>query len=156
MEEKTQHTYQKSPIHKILAHAYSFYFVFFLAGIFLDMIFPMRVLNFPILKWIGVLFLGIASFLVIWAQKTSRNLSIENLSKDVFCKGPYKFLSNPTHLGISLLLFGFGLISGAIYMLIATILYFVLAHFIFIKKQDAVLATKYGKHFHDYKKSVKF
>ncbi|MCF7833778.1 MAG: hypothetical protein K9L98_00170 [Candidatus Pacebacteria bacterium] len=151
-----KNTKNKSPIHKILVHSYLFYFIFFLAGIFFDMLFPTKIIDYTYVKAIGFLLIGMATFLVVWAQSSSRELNIEKLSKNVFCKGPYKFLSNPTHLGISLLLFGFGLISGAVYMLIATVLYFILAHFIFIKKQDTVLEAKYGKHFKEYKKTVKF
>jgi len=88
---------QKNTIHKVLAYSYTFYFIIFLAGITLDFIFKFKIFkNFnTIPTGLTVLFLG--TFLILWAQHTSHHLEKENLNKDSFCHGPYRYTRSPTH-----------------------------------------------------------
>ncbi|OGI95494.1 hypothetical protein A2917_02975 [Candidatus Nomurabacteria bacterium RIFCSPLOWO2_01_FULL_42_17] len=150
---------QKSPrqyrVHKILAHSYTMYFILFLIGVTLDFIFQIKIFTNPIFSVIGIIFLVFASFLILWAQKTSRNFNIENLSKETFCKGPYCYSRHPTHWGLFSLVLGFGIIANAFFVVLSTIISLFISKFFFLKKQDAVLAEKYGAPYLEYKKSVK-
>jgi protein-S-isoprenylcysteine O-methyltransferase Ste14 len=131
------------------------YLVLFLVGVYLDVIFKFEIFPSSIMTPVGVVFLVLGSVLVLWAQKTSRNLDIQNLSKESFHKGPYRYTRSPTHVGLFLLVFGFGVMINALFVIIATIIASIIAKFVFLEKQENVLIEKYGTHYLEYKKSVK-
>ena len=151
-------------VHKILAHSYTMYFTLFLVGVFLDIFFSARgefasggeFFASPIMIVFSILLLIIATLLILWAQKTSRNLDIKDLSKETFCKGPYCYTRSPTHWGLFFLILGFGIIANAFFVILFTLISFLIAKFVFLNKQEAVLAEKYGTHYLEYKKMVKF
>ncbi|MFA6300905.1 MAG: methyltransferase [Candidatus Paceibacterota bacterium] len=146
----------RGSIHKVLAHSYSVYFTFFLGGIFLDLIFNFKVSSSPLMVPVGVFFLISGSLLVFWAQKTSRNLNKENLTKENFYRGPYKYTRGPTHWGLFLLMLGFGLIMNTFFVILFSFISFVFAKYTFLNKQEKLLEAKYGVPYREYKKIVKF
>ena len=153
LEYKNPH---KNKVHKILAHSYFFYFASFLFGILLDFTFPFRIFNGTIMTSIGITFLVFGTFLVFWAQTSSYKLNKENISKETFCHGPYCYTRHPTHLGLSLLMLGFGIMANAFFIVIFSILYFIINKYTFIKKEEKILTQKYGDSYIEYKRSVKF
>jgi protein-S-isoprenylcysteine O-methyltransferase Ste14 len=146
----------KNNVHGILARSYVCCFLLFLGGVFLDLIFNFRIQNFVFMIPIGFGLILLASVLILWAQKTSRNLSKENLTKENFSKGPYRFTRMPTHLGLLFLMLGFGIMVNAIFIIISTIISFVLAKLFFLKKEELILEQKYGTPYLEYKKQVRF
>ena len=104
----------------------------------------------------GFIFLIFGTFLVFWAQKTSRHLNIENITKETFCHGPYRYTRSPTHWGLFLLMLGFGMIANAFFIVLFSIISFLITKLVFLKKEEKVLAAKYGTPYLEYKKSVKF
>lgn len=146
---------RKNRVHVVLAYSYSVYFVLFLVGVFLDLIFNIKIFNFPAMVSIGVILILLATALIFWAQRTSRNLEKEILTKESFCKGPYRFTRSPTHWGLFLLMLGFGIIINAIFIIISTFISLILTKFLFLKREEAILEKKYGAPYLEYKKSVK-
>lgn len=146
----------KNKIHLILAHSYTVYFILFLVGIFLDFIFKIKILNASFIPSLGVLFIALATILIVWAQRTSRNLKKDNLTKNNFLKGPYSITRSPTHWGLFFLMLGFGFISNAIFIVLTTIISFFISKFIYLKKEESILEKKYGEPYKEYKKIVKF
>ncbi|MES2023484.1 MAG: DUF1295 domain-containing protein [Patescibacteria group bacterium] len=149
MEKKNSH-------HKVMAHSYVFYFVLFLLGIFMDLVFPMKIFKHDSLISVGVVVLVLATILILWEQKTARKLSKENINKESFLHGPYRYTSSPAHLGLFLLMFGFGMIVNGFFIMLFSVISFVISKFSFIKKTEKMLVEKYGEHYAEYKKSVKF
>ncbi len=147
---------QKSSPHKVLAYSYSVFFVFFLVGICLDLFFNYRVSDSYLMKPIGVLFLALGTFLVFWAQKTSRTLKKENITKDTFYRGPYKYTRGPTHWGLFLLMLGFGMTINAFFVTLLAFISFIFLKFTLLHKQEKLLEEKYGIPYQEYKKIVKF
>lgn len=147
---------RRNKVHHILVHSYTMYFVLFLIGVALDVIFRFQIFSSLVFTWIGVIFLIFSTFLIIWAQKTSRHLKKENMSKETFRQGPYRYTRNPTHLGLVMLIFGFGIIANAIFIILTTLISFLINKFVFLKKEESVLAEKFGAPYLEYKKSVKF
>jgi protein-S-isoprenylcysteine O-methyltransferase Ste14 len=142
-------------VHRILAHSYSMYFLLFLTGVILDGIFDVRIFSGQVPVWVGFGFLVLATLLIVWAQGTSRNLKIENLTKETFCRGPYCYTRSPTHWGLFFLMLGFGLVSNALFVVVLTVLAFIITRLTFLKKEEDALAHKYGSPYLEYKKSVK-
>ena len=147
---------KRSRVHRILAHSYTMYFILFLVGVFLDFIFKIKIFTSSLALPAGIIFLIFASFLILWAQKTSRNLDIEDLSKESFSKGPYRYTRSPTHWGLFFLMLGFGIIANAVFVILSTFISFFIAKFIFLNREEAVLAEKYGAPYLEYKKHVRF
>jgi protein-S-isoprenylcysteine O-methyltransferase Ste14 len=146
----------KNKVHKILAHSYSIYLFLFLLGICADLIFNIKIFNNPTIVSFGFVFLVFGTFLIIWAQHTSRNLNKESLNKETFCHGPYRFTRMPTNFGLFFLTLGFGLVINAFFVVLSTFISFIVAQFVFIEKQEKVLAEKYGAPYLEYKKLVRF
>ena len=156
MEGVNQAQPRQYRVHKILAHSYSMYLILFLVGVSLDLIFKFKIFTHFIWAYIGITLLIIGTVFVFWAQKTSRNLDIKNLTKEAFNKGPYRHTRGPTHLGLFFLVLGFGIIANAFFVILTTVISFVIGKFFFLEKQENVLAEKYGTPYIEYKKSVKF
>ena len=145
----------KNKVHKILAHSYMFYFISFLLGLFLDFIFPFKIFKSLGAVSLGVVLLALGTLLVVWAQRSSRSLSKENITKETFYRGPYRYTRSPTHFGLFLLMFGFGIVANALFIVLFSIISFVVTKFLFIKKEEKILAEKYGAPYLEYKASVK-
>ena len=146
----------KNRVHVILARSYSIYFLFFIVGVFLDLVFNLKILKLSFLVSLGAILIFFASLLIFWAQRTSRNLKKETLTKESFSKGPYRFSRNPTHWGLFLLMLGFGFIINAIFIVIFAVISFILTKVIYLKKEESILERKYGAPYREYKKTVKF
>jgi protein-S-isoprenylcysteine O-methyltransferase Ste14 len=146
----------KGRVHVVLAHSYAVYFSFFLAGVLLDLIFNLKILNFIFMIPIGVALIFLATLLIFWAQKTSRNLKKENLTKEAFLQGPYRFTRGPTHWGLFLLMLGFGFITGALFIIVFAIIAFIFTKLVYLKREEEILEKKYGTPYLEYKKMVRF
>jgi len=142
-------------VHVILAHSYLFYFILFVIGVVLDVVFRIKIYNNSLTILSGVILLILGSGLILWAQKTSKKLPSENLTKESFCRGPYCYTRSPTHWGLFLLTLGFGVMANAFFIVISTIIAFVITKFIFIREEESALEEKYGTPYLEYKKKVK-
>lgn len=145
----------KNKVHHVLAHSYTSYFVLFLVSIYLDFVFRIGIFANGTARFAGVLFLLLGTLLIFWAQKSSRVLNKENLSKETFRQGPYRHSRYPTHWGIFLLLLGFGIVADALFVILFTLVAFVVSRTLFLRRHDRILAEKYGQHYTEYQKSVK-
>lgn len=146
--------YHKNKVHRVLAHSYTSYFILFLIGVTLDSIFKVKIFSNSVMVPVGFAVLVLATFLVIWAQKTSRGLNAENISKETFCKGPYCYTRSPTHWGLFFLMLGFGIITNAVFIILFTLISFLVSRFVFLEEEERILLEKYGAPYLEYKKSV--
>lgn len=157
-KEQTRSSKQSErSVHHILAHSYSFYLLLFLLSFFLDLAFPVKIFKTSIMAPIGFVFLALASLLILWAQKTSRDLRrIEEIKMEHFCRGPYCYTRSPTHWGLFLLMLGFGITINAFFVILSTLISLVVTKLVFLKKEESLLVKKYGAPYLEYKKIVKF
>lgn len=156
MESQDKIHPQNPSVHKVLAHSYSVFFIFFLLGVFLDLVFNLKIFYISFMLPIGVFFLIFGTLLILWAQKTSKNLKKENISKETFCQGPYCYTRTPTNFGLFFLMLGFGMIINAFFIILFSFLSFIIAKVFFLDKQEKILEEKYGEPYREYKKTVKF
>lgn len=154
-EKEKEEKYHKNEIHRVLAHSYFFSFIFFLIGICLDFIFPLNIFKNFTVVFIGFVILMVGTILIIWAQHTSRNLKKENITKETFYQGPYRYTRAPTHFGLLFLTLGFGLVSNALFIVISSVISFLISKLVFLKKEEKMLVEKYGYPYLEYKKEVK-
>jgi protein-S-isoprenylcysteine O-methyltransferase Ste14 len=154
MEIKTEII--KSKVHRILAHSYMVYLIALFFGLIFSAIWPFPIFNSEILAVISAIFLFLSSLLIFWAQKSSREFTKENLTKESFMKGPYRFTRNPTNIGLFFSMICFSIIVNSIFSVLFTFVAFLLSLLIFLKKEEDFLANKYGIPYLEYKKIVKF
>ena len=150
-----EHIYKKK-VHRVLAQSYSVYLVSFLVGISLDIIFQLKIFNVQAIVFLGPALLVFATILIFWAQKTSNSLHKKAISKENFCRGPYCYTRSPTHWGLFFLVIGFGIVINAVFVVLFTLVAFLVTRLIFLDKQEKILEEKYGTHYAEYKKLVKF
>lgn len=138
----------KPSLNIALAHSYLANFVFSLVGLLLDTVFGVGV---PTAhgEWIALACFIIGPLIIWWAQATS------SVTSDVpyFERGPYKFLRNPTQIGILILVTGYTAVSGSIIFLAATLVGYLISNK-FFKTYESILHRQYGDQYKNYKDSV--
>ena len=145
----------KENVHWVLAHSYSFYLLMFVAGMFFDIISPIKIVKGGIFTYLGFSFIVLATILIYWAQITSKHLNKNEISKKTFSKGPYFLTRSPTHWGLFFLMFGFGLAAGEFFVVVSSLISLIITKFVFLKKEEKILKKKYGDPYIEYKKSMK-
>jgi len=125
-------------------------------GMIFNLVFGFQVFTNPLFSYFGLVLLILGSLLIVWAQYTSAHLSMKNMTKESFSHGPYRFTRTPTNFGLFFMMLGFGLIINTLFIIIFTLIAFVVAKFIFLNKEEKILTEKYGVPYLEYKKSVKF
>ncbi len=146
----------KHKVRRTFVHSHSIYFLLFLAGVSLDLIFKLPIFSGSKMVPVGFGFLFLGTCLIVWAEKTSHNFKDGNISKENFCNGPYCYTRNPTHLGLFLSIVGFGFISNSLFIVLSALISFFIEKFIFQDKAEKILEEKYGAPYLEYKKSIKF
>jgi len=147
----------QNSVHKVLAHSYSIYLVLFLIGFYLDLVFKFKIFTNTVLLPVGFVFLFLASIIILWAQKTGRDLKkFKEVKAEHFCRGPYCYTRIPTQIGLFLLILGFGIITNSFFIVLSTIVSFLVFKFIFMGKHEKILTEKYGNAYTEYMKAVKF
>jgi len=146
----------KEGVHHVLAQSYSIFFLFFLIGVGLDLLWPIRIIPKYIVDSVGLTLILIAPVLIVWAQKTSGDFIKKhpNPTSEDFKSGPYAFTRGPTHTGITLLLIGFGFIMNSPYLIILSFVASVISRKIFLRKQENLLSKVYGEEYEQYRREV--
>jgi protein-S-isoprenylcysteine O-methyltransferase Ste14 len=132
------------------------YLALLLAGISLDLVFKLKIFSNLVTFPVGIALLLFGTFLILWAEHAGHTLDRENISKEAFCRGPYCYTRSPTHWGLFFLMLGFGVIINAFFVVLSTLVSFVIAKFVFQSREEKMLEKKYGIHYLEYKKLVKF
>ena len=143
-------------VHNILADSYTAYLLALVLGLIFSANWPFKIFENNTIINISAVILLLSSALILWAQKSSKKINKENLTKNSFTKGPYRFTRNPTNLGLFLSMVCFGVIINSFFVIFFTLIAFFLSRLIFIKKEEELLEKKYGSSYLEYKKLVKF
>ncbi len=146
-------------IHVVLGHSYLVYFGALVVGLLLDAFFPYYEVPKDVSAF-GFCLIIVGTILIVWAQNTSRSTHEMRNGKEVhhehFFKGPYKFTRSPTHLGLGFMMLGLAFVFNSMFMVITAIVSYLLTRYVFIGKEESLLAKKYGEHYLTYKKRVPF
>jgi protein-S-isoprenylcysteine O-methyltransferase Ste14 len=149
MEQQVQQS-----VHKVLAQSYLVFFILCAVGLFVDTLFPLTIVI-PFGRVFAIGCFGVGPLLIAWAQYTSHRFEIikQQTGKTLFNSGPYRYLRNPTQLGLVILTMGYALVSQATALFLATFISYLISN-IFFKRHEAILAARYGQPYLDYKASV--
>lgn len=156
--EKTVKEYRDGFVHFILANSYLVFLFAVILGVIFDTLLRRKMFDSVVYKDAGLSFLIIGTILIYWAQKVSSNYQNRKIKKENRTKfefGPYKFLRSPTHFGLFLMTIGFALIINSMFSFIFTVIAYSITKFLFLRKEEKILADKHGDIYLEYKKKVK-
>lgn len=149
---------KKGKIHIVLTYSYFMYLIAIILGLILDKVFG-TTFDFRGFYILGFIFMLLGSALVYWAQKTTNCTKKELLTgakkERDFERGPYKYSRNPTHIGLSLLTLGFGLLAGSLSVVFLMIFVYIIAKKVFLSHEEDLLEKKYGQAYCEYKEKVR-
>ena len=142
-------------VHYVLSHSYSVFLGMIILGMALDFIFPVQFFS-EMFMYGGLALIVVGSYIIYWAQTTSGKSKKEfkKTGKRIFAQGPYKWSRNPTHVGLSLMTLGFGLLIGSLFIVILTVAAFIITKLVFLKEEENLLEKKYGPEYCEYKEKV--
>lgn len=143
-------------IHSILAHSYSSFFLFFVVGVVLDLIFSVKIFHSSFAEPVGIFSIVAGSLIILWAQRKPPMLHVPEVTTENFCRGPYCYSRNPTHWGLFFLVLGFGIIANAFFVVVLTVFSFLVSKLLILRRHDMVMRENYGQAYKDYKRKVKF
>lgn len=153
-----ENTHTSGTVHYILVHSYLIFLFVVLLGVLFDSLFKIKIFTNSLYQYVGFFLLIISSLIIYWAQNTSSNYKNRKLKNDYmshFEHGPYKYLRNPTHFSLFVMMIGFSLIINSFFSVVFAFIAYALTKVIFLKKEEKVLEKKYGEVYTEYKKKVR-
>jgi len=144
----------QAKLHTTLARSYLAYYLFSIIGLLADSILGFDVVM-PFATAIAIVCFAAGPLLIMWAQNTSnkRKRKGDDRQHAYFKYGPYRYMRNPTHLGLVILVTGYAVISGSVIFLAITILGYIVSNMLF-KKYESLVIEEYGDHYEQYKSDV--
>ena len=138
-------------IHTTLAHSYLTYFICSIVGLFIDTLIGFTI-NVRFGNHIAIICFLTGTLLIAWAQYTSRHTHVQT-STPYFFRGPYRYMRNPTHLGIVILVTGYTVVSGSLVFFAVTVIGYLISN-IFFHQYEAILDRTYGGEYKTYQAKV--
>lgn len=146
---------KKGAIHSLLTYAYFVFLLAVIIGLILDLFISVNLGWGKIHGVIGIISIVLGSLLIYWAQYSSSRLSEipdnEEITTQFFKHGPYRFLRNPSYLGVFILSLGLALILKSFFSVIFSLLSYLIIRIFFVKKEEKLLSEKYGQVYKKYK-----
>ncbi len=124
--------------------------------------FPPNVILTPY-NYMGILFIPVGMFLVIWANYALlfigkiglRDREPMQRPSSLVLVGPYRFTRNPIYLGCLLMMFGLVIVWSSIVTAFLLIVVYIIFRFVFIKREEVILEEVFGEKYRDFKKQVR-
>ena len=137
----------------------TYFLVCLLLAITLHFALPFAKLIYPPYNYVGVLFIGIGTWLNIWADclfKT-KNTTVKSFKKTTYFiqEGPFRFTRHPMYLGMVIILVGVAILLGSISPFICPFGFFIAMSVVFIPREEKALEKAFGQAFTNYKRRVR-
>ena len=142
-------------VHKVLAHSYLTYYLLCSFGLLLSVFFPLRFFV-PESALLAKICFLVGPILIVWAQVTSRKFekTKQQTGELRFKCGPYRYIRNPTQLGLVILVLGYALATQTAMLFVTTGIAYIVSN-VFFRKHEVILESKYGEPYKEYKSSVR-
>ncbi len=155
--KKSETCVQEGMIHFILSHSYVVFFIAVILGSIFHIYFNLYIFSGILYPYIGFMLIILGSLLIYISQQASAGLKKTKeggLTTADFEQGPYKYSRNPTHIGMTVMTLGLGLLLNSFFMVFFILCASVITKQIFLKEEEILLEQKYGQAYSDYKKKV--
>jgi protein-S-isoprenylcysteine O-methyltransferase Ste14 len=140
---------EQNTLNHVLAKSYLAHFVASIVGLLVDAFIAVP-FDVPYAHTIAIIFFGLGPMIILWAQYTSWHCEQHKHSATFYMHGPYRFVRNPTHLGVLILVAGYTMVAGSFVFFGTTLLGFLISN-IFFKKYEAINHQSFGEHYAKYK-----
>jgi protein-S-isoprenylcysteine O-methyltransferase Ste14 len=158
VEDKSELSVRDGVVHLVLSHSYTVFLLAVILGVIFDIFIPTSYFGNYIFQYVGLVLVILGSLLIYWAQKTTNCTKKEEIEKGVlirdFARGPYKYSRNPTHIGLTIMALGLGLIINSVFSVAFVVVAFLITKIFFVKKEEELLEKRYGDDYCNYKKKV--
>ena len=112
---------------------------------------------------VGLLFIPIGFFLIIWANYALLHIGKIGLRarepmqrpSNLVLVGPYRLTRNPLYLGCLLILLGLVIVWSSVVTAFVLILVYIIFRYLFIKKEETILEEEFGDEYREFKKRVR-
>lgn len=137
--------------HIILARSYIAYFTASIVGLFLESLLSIY-MHIPYSTALTMLCFILGTVLIVWAQHSTRKMRHDHMH-EFFYTGPYRYIRNPTHVGIFVLIIGYAILTGSIIFLLVSLVGYIVSSLFFMKYEKKLEAMHEEKYV-EYKKKV--
>jgi len=158
MEPKEQSVRPRGKIIALTAHAPVIYLISFFLGVLAHYFYPVTFIPKEAAGIVGSIFLVAGPLLILWSQVSIRRFRREvaaNRDAQIFNIGPYRLTRNPTYLGLTLLITGFGFLANSLFIVLSGIVGFITVNYTIVRSEESLLREKYGEHYERYKEKVR-
>jgi protein-S-isoprenylcysteine O-methyltransferase Ste14 len=130
-----------------------------LVVVLLQLIWPLRLVPYPIAFWIGPTLLVVSLAIGIWGRKTMHragtNISPLKPSINLVNTGPYRFSRNPLYIAMTLLYLGLTFLFNSWWGVALLIPVLVVLHFGVVRREERYLERKFGEEYLAYRSQVR-
>ena len=143
----------------VVAKPPAIYFISIITGILLQIIWPLSIVSFLLLRVVGLLILGLALAVSIWGEQEFKRhetaVNPDQAPTFLVMTGPYRFSRNPMYVGLTLVQLGFALTLNSVWLVLTLVPALVIMSRGVIDREEQFLTAKFGKSYIDYKNSVR-
>ncbi|MBK5190017.1 MAG: hypothetical protein JJE19_00740 [Methanosarcinales archaeon] len=124
--------------------------------------FPPNVIPQPY-NYIGILFIPVGMFLIIWANYTLlwigrigfKDREPMQRPSSLILVGPFRFTRNPIYFGNLLMMLGLVIVWSSIVTALMLIFVYIIFRFVFIKREEVILEEEFGEEYREFKKRIR-
>ena len=135
------------------------YLVAIIAGILLQIIWPLSIVSFFGLRVVGLLVIGLGVAVSIWGEQEFKGhdtaVNPDQPPSVLVTTGPYRFSRNPMYVGLTLIQLGAALALNNVWLVVTMVPALVIMSRGVIDREEQFLAIKFGQTYADYKNSVR-
>ena len=124
--------------------------------------FPPNVIPQPY-NYIGILFIPVGMFLIIWANYTLlwigrigfKDREPMQRPSSLILVGPFRFTRNPIYFGNLLMMLGLVIVWSSIVTALMLIFVYIIFRLVFIKREEVILEEEFGEEYREFKKRIR-
>ncbi len=135
------------------------YLLFFLAGLAIDLVWPLPLLPQWVQYVFGLALVILSGMLIAWTlsmfRRAGTSLNIREPTTALIIRGPFRFSRNPAYISLSLLYLGLAVASGGLWGLVLLVPALAVMHFGVILREERYLERKFGEEYRRYKANVR-
>lgn len=127
-----------------------------LVGAVFEVVYPTHLFPEKAAHIIGVVFLALATIVIVWSQKSSaefRRREKEGKERN-FHLGPFRYSKNPTSFSLALLIIGLGFLLNSLMIISGAVVAYWLSYIVYHKQKEKILTAKYSDDYENYKKKI--
>ena len=142
-----------------VADGQSYFIILLILSIWLNFIFPIRVILYAPYTYFGIIIIGFGIAIGLWSRslflKSKTTLSPYESPTSLVTCGPFHISRNPMYLGMAAILFGIAIFLGTLVTFAFPVLFIMIIETLFIPDEERKLEKIFGNQYKEYKNKVR-